>query len=106
MELLPKPKRRSGVRRASKQITKLLNEYQATEGMSVVEFCLKHKIKKATFYNWQKRSNAALPGQNKAGCFIAVQPLPAPGAPLLFAEVNGIRLYQVVAPDYLKALVS
>ena len=106
MEELPKAKKQPGVRRTRKQIIKLLKEYHKTEGMSVVDFCQMHKIKKARFYNWQKRFNSALPGDDKPGGFIPLQPIASSvSEPQLFAEVNGIRLYQVVAPDYLKALI-
>lgn len=99
-------RRKPGIRRTRKQILKLLKEFQHAEGTSVADFCRMHKINKANFYNWQKRFSAALPIQNKPVGFIPLQPISAAGTPQLFAEINGIRLYQAVEPDYLKALLS
>lgn len=110
MEELHPVKRRPVVRRTRKQILKLLKEFNKTEGISVVDYCKMHKVNKSNFYNWQKRYGVECALPSSAQGFVPLQ-LPssfstAGNVPGLFAEVNGIRLYQVVAPEYLKALLS
>lgn len=110
MEELNPVKGRPVVRRTKKQILKLLKEFSKTEGISVVDYCKMHKVNKSNFYNWQKRYVLECSAPASPQGFVPLQ-LPSsvatPGSvPGLFAEVNGIRLYQVVAPEYLKALLS
>lgn len=103
-------KRKVPVRRTRKQITKLLKEYESKEGMTTTEFCKLHNVNKSNFYNWQKRYGSEQIINSKPKGFIPVDVSlfsdPSGVGSSLFAEVNGIRLYQVVAPEYLKALVS
>jgi hypothetical protein len=102
--------RKSPVRRTRKQIVKLLKDFESKEGMTIVDFCKLHEVNKSNFYNWQKRYGSVQSGTNKSEGFVPLQITPAlptaASGPLLFAEVNGIRLYQVVAAEYLKALLS
>jgi hypothetical protein len=109
MEEINQGKRKSPVRRSSRQIIKLLKEYAGTEGSSVVEFCKLHGINKSNFYNWQKRYGFKQVKQDKPKGFVPLQLTPSSqppdSAPCLFAEVNGIRLYHFVAAEYLKALL-
>ena len=77
---------------------------QHQSGLSVKSFCAKHDIATATFHNWKqqlKRSST----ERKASGF-ATLAIQAPSQPLLFAEVRGIRLYQPMSADFLKALAS
>jgi len=98
------------VRRSRKQIVKLLKDYQSREGMRVVEFCKLHGLNKSNFYSWQKRYGGKQPQKCEPKGFLSVELTHSPETPgattSLFAEVKGIRLYQVVSADYLKALVS
>lgn len=110
MEQLHPAKRKPVVRRSRQQILKLLKEYNSTQGVSVADYCKMHKVNKSNFYNWQKRYGLQCPVPAVSQGFVPLQ-LPsslstAGNVSSLFAEVNGIRLYQVVAPDYLKALLS
>jgi Transposase len=110
MEASNQKARKSPVRRTRKQIVKLLKEYESTEGMTIVDFCKLHTINKSNFYNWQKRYGSKRPGSNKSKGFVPLQitPLSQPPAsvPLLFAEVKGIRIYQMVTAEYLKMLAQ
>lgn len=110
MEELKQEKRKSPVRRTRKQIIKVLKEFEGTEGITVLDFCKQQDVNKSNFYNWQKRYGSRLSGSSKSKGFVPLQMAPAvqptASVPLLFAEVNGIRLYQVVAAEYLKALSS
>jgi hypothetical protein len=110
MEELNQVKIKSPVRRTRNQIAKLLKEYESKEGMTTIEFCKLHNINKSNFYNWQKRYGSQQRNNSKAKGFIPIEVSPScqpcGSVSSLFAEVNGIRLYQVVAAEYLKALVS
>ena len=111
MEEVNQVKRKIPVRRTRKQIGKLLKEYESKkEGMTTIEFCRLHDINKSNFYNWQKRYGSERLNRSKPKGFIPIEVSPSshPSGIVssLFAEVNGIRLYQVVAAGYLKALAS
>lgn len=80
------------------------------EGVRVIDFCKLHDINKSNFYSWQKRYGPKPSKSSKAKGFVPLQvTAPSPPTayiPFLFAEVNGIRIYQVVAAEYLKELGS
>ena len=103
-------KRKSPVRKTSKQIIKLLKDYASRQDMTIVEFCKLNDINKSNFYSWQKRYVINQSKPVKARGFVPLKLAPTPsspdGVPSLFAEVKGIRLYQVVSSEYLKALLS
>lgn len=87
--------------RSSGQKEELL-QLQQRSGLSIKSFCVKHNIAMATFDNWKqqrKKQVAVVEGSGFAELEIQV-----PCQPLLFAEVKGIRLYQPVSVDFLKAL--
>lgn len=95
---------------SEKKIRALLEKYNAQDKLSVRKFSKKHKIHRATFYNWLKTySNKNAPNkEQKTFVPIEVRSTTVPvvsDIPALFAEVNGIRLYHLVSPDYLKALL-
>lgn len=93
-------------RRTKAQILDLLGEYDKNHGMTVRDFCKLHQISEASFYSARKRHRWRLTSKQQSSGFIAI-PRPAFKEPAgsLFAEVNGIKLYQAVPADYLKALV-
>ena len=103
----PQAKRR---RTDQAQILSLLKKFNSQDKLSVAKFCRKHKIHRTTFYAWQKGH-----GKKDEECdpkgFVPVEvaPISSPAGlsddPTLFAEVNGIRLFHYVSPDYLKALL-
>lgn len=101
MESTIKPPR---IRRNTHQIHDLLKEFD--EGnVSVALFCRKHSISNGTFYKWRSRYKRKTEKKIKGAGFAAVRIIPSLG-PGLFAEVNGIKIYQPVAASYLKELLS
>lgn len=94
-------------RRRKKQVLDLLDKYENTPGMSVRAFCKLHQTSEGAFYSARKRyrgSDASLP--KKSGFVALAQPALKESTGNLFAEVKGIRLYQVVSAEYLKALIA
>ena len=90
-----KPKR---LFRNEAQIRELLASYAAS-GLSIKSFCQANGIPNGSFHNWQKKYGA----HQKSSGFTSVSI--ATTAAVLFAEVNGIRLYQPVSTTYLKELL-
>ena len=93
-------------RRSRHQVIALLNEYDNSRGMSVKEFCKLHQISKSAFNSARNRHRAAPKSKPQPSGFIAISS-PANKEPsnTLFAEVKGIKLYQAVTANYLKALI-
>ena len=90
-------------RRTKAQMLELLAEYDKTTGMTVKDFCQLHKVTEGSFYTARKRHLAA--EKKQPSRFIAIVPHgSAHPTATLFAEAKGIKLYQVVPVDYLKAL--
>src|SRR5674476_523393 len=98
----PQVKRR---RTDQAQILSLVKKFNSQDKLSVAKFCRKHKIHRTTFYAWQKRhsKNVEAPGV-KGFVSVEVTPSVSPAKfseeATLFAEVNGIRLFHYVSPDY------
>ena len=94
-------------RRSKDQLLALLAEYDKTTGMTIKDFCKLHKVTGGSFYTARKRQRAAAALKKQSSGFIAIKrPAPDQTVATLFAEVKGIRLYQHVPVDYLKALIS
>lgn len=92
-------------RRSRDQMLELLDEFHKTPGMTVKAFCKLHQISEGSFYSSRSRYRSSGSPQ-KASRFIAIaRPVLNEPACTLFAEVSGIKLYQVVPADYLKSLV-
>lgn len=91
------------MRRSNSEIINLLNEFEKT-GVSVKEFCITHSIGKATFHKWQSRYKSKPDKQRKRAGFARLHIVPSAlhTQPPLFAEVNGIKIYQPVRASYLK----
>jgi hypothetical protein len=93
-------------RRNKAQIWELLQEFDKDHGLSVKDFCRLHKISEGAFYAARKRYRSKSKSKQKPSGFIAIaQPSSKASSAVLFAEVNGIRLYQAVSADYLKSLM-
>jgi hypothetical protein len=93
-------------RRNKTQMLEMLNEFDKTKGMSIKEFCKLRQISEGSFYSARKRHRARSNKKKQSSGFIAItSPALKEPSVSLFAEVNGIKLYQAVAPEYLKALV-
>lgn len=91
-------------RRTVAEVKKILALF-IESGNSAQQFCNDHNLSAAVFYKW--RSRYALKATVKKGNFVQLTP-PANSAASwpLFAEVRGIRIYQVVPAAYLKELLA
>ena len=92
-------------RRTHNQIKQLLLQFEK-DTLTVAEFCAIHSVSKATFHKWQSRYGIKSAKSAVAGGFAKLK-IASPGLNLqhsLFAEVNGIKLYQPVAASYLMEL--
>ncbi|MBA3830270.1 MAG: transposase [Taibaiella sp.] len=92
--------------RGEETILNILTEYKKSK-LSVKEFCFQNNIASATFHNWKKKySRRSVKSARPVG-FAALQiTQPVTSEPALFAEVNGIKIYQWVTGAYLKELLS
>ena len=94
------------------EILLFLKKFNSQNKLTLTQFCRKHKINRTNFYAWQKRHGKKEEQSNPKG-FVTIELTPTPAtspvrlseASTLFAEVNGIRLFHFVSPDYLKALL-
>jgi len=90
-------------RRTKEQILSLLSEFSKT-GLTVKQFCQAHHISTGTFHKWKAGvNNKPLKKAGGPGFLPVVVGSSSPG---LFAEINGIRLYQPVSAAYLKELLA
>jgi Transposase len=99
MEVISPVKRR--LFRSQPAILRLLRE-QRQSGLSIQKFCAQHSIPSGSFHNWKKKYGAG-DGLSAGSSFAPVQ---IKASATLFAEVNGIKLYQPVSAGYLKELAS
>jgi hypothetical protein len=89
-------------RRSKQQIEELLNLF-AKSNSGVKDFCREHNISPANFHKWKSRYRSKPQVKKNASGFARMDIVSLPG---LFAEVNGIKLYQPVSAAYLKELVA
>ncbi len=94
-------------RRKKEEIPGLLNEFEK-RGFTVKEFCEMYNISKATFHKWQSRYGNKIKQQTRLTGFAKVHIIPSRlnNQASIFAEVNGIKIYQPVAAAYLKELLQ
>jgi hypothetical protein len=93
------------------EVFKLLEEFETSDKLTAKSFCDQHQMTSSRFYYWLKRYRTQHVDSSASKGFVplVVKTKSFPSAPVsgsLFAEVNGIRLYQVVPPEYLKVLAS
>ena len=94
-------------KRTREQILQIVAEYEKAQGLTVKEFCQRHGISEGAFYSFRSRYGFKHQSKDKAAGFIAITtPVLKNSTNALFAEVNGIKIYQVVPADYLKTLAS
>jgi transposase-like protein len=86
--------------RSRAEIERLLDE-QKQSGQNIKSFCASRNVPQASFHNWRKKYSK----QAQATGFAAVQITP-PDHSSLFAEVQGIKIYQPVSAAYLKELMA
>ena len=90
------------IRRTAPEIRGLLDLFDVS-ALSAKEFCSTHGISEAAFYKWRGRYRTREEEQAFIPLHVAS---PSSDEAALFAEVNGIRIYQAVPAAYLKELVS
>ena len=88
-------------RKTATQIRGLLDLFDVS-ALSAKEFCSTHGISETTFYKWRGRYRSV----DVRNDFIPLQVAATSTEAALFAEVNGIRIYQAVPASYLKELAS
>ena len=94
-------------KRTREQILQTVAKYEKSHGLTVKEFCRQHGISEGSFYSFRSRYGFKNQSKDKTGGFIAITtPVLKDSTNALFAEVNGIRIYQAVPADYLKTLAS
>lgn len=89
-------------RRTASEIRVLLDLFDLS-AVTAKEFCSTHGIRETAFYKWRGRYRTREEEQAFIPLHVAS---PSSGEAALFAEVNGIRIYQAVPASYLKELVS
>lgn len=106
-KLMEQPNGKAPISRRSKaRILELISKYDKSQGMTVKAFCKLHQISEGAFYSVRSRYRSSDTSHQKQAGFIAIaRPAFKEPAGILFAEVNGIKLYQAVPADYLKALI-
>ena len=91
-------------RRTSAEIKQLLEDFKQS-GTNANEFCKSLGVTEGAFYKWRSRYEKKATAQQSG--FVDLLTSSTPGfEPALFAEVNGIRIYQAVSAQFLKELVS
>lgn len=103
MEQAINPQRKP--RRGKGELLALVNKFGKTTGITAKEFCRQHNIAEGCFYTARKRYLNKSTAEKKQFGFIALAPGSGSNGCSLFAEVGGIKLYQAVTADYLKALL-
>ncbi|HUP13261.1 MAG TPA: transposase [Niastella sp.] len=94
-------------KRTREQILQIIAQYKKAEGVTVKDFCRHHGISEGSFYSFRSRYGFSNQVKDKPGGFIAITtPMLKESFNTLFAEVNGIKIYQAVPADYLKTLAS
>ena len=100
-------KKSESTKRNKEQILHLLSEYEKSHGLTIKQFCQQHGISEGVFYSYRSRYGFKKPPKSKSGGFIPITtPVLKESFNTLFAEVNGIKIYQAVPADYLKTLAS
>ena len=92
--------------RGREAILNILADYKESK-LSIKAFCLERNIASATFHNWKKKHSrhTVKPGRHPGFAKLQITSPAISGTPL-FAEVNGIKLYQWVTAAYLKELLA
>jgi hypothetical protein len=94
-------------KRNKEEILHLLAEYEKSHGLTIKQFCRQHGISEGVFYSYRSRYRSNSQANDKSAGFIAItSPVLKDSTNTLFAEVNGIKIYQAVSADYLKCLAS
>ena len=93
------------LRRTRNQIEVLLQEFE-NSNMNIPQFCKSHSVSTTTLHKWQSRYRSKVERIFKPAGFakLNITSSVSNGQGTLFAEVQGIKLYQPVSASYLKEL--
>ena len=94
----------SGVQRSRDEIISILEECRKSK-LNVKEFVKTKGIHEATFYNWRNKYGSKTSKERSGFARIKINPSLAAHAETLFAEVRGIKIYQLVSASFLKELL-
>ena len=95
------------VRHTRDQLKEIMVQYDKERGLTIKEFCKLHGISEGSFYSARReRQHSLTKSTQKNRGFIAIHPSVAQSPATLFAEVRGIKIYQMVPAEYLKTLES
>lgn len=91
--------------RGEETILKILDECKKSN-VAVNKFCADNGISPGTFHNWKKKysNNPVKPDAQPGFTTLQINSSARVAEPGLFAEVNGIKIYQPVTAAYLKEL--
>lgn len=92
-------------RRTSQEILQLLALFKKQQ-CSAAEFCTTNNISKTAFAKWRSRYGTQHRVSKTTPAFSTFHCAVQSDTPMLFAEVNGIRIYQPVAACFLKELAG
>jgi hypothetical protein len=90
--------------RGKVEIVRLLRKHEKS-GLSILAFCAANQIAQSTFHKWKKKYSEVSGGDVESSGFSRLQITSTAVEAALFAEVNGIRIYQPVGAAYLKELL-
>lgn len=88
------------IQRSEQEILKMIDEYEKS-GFNLKEYCEVSELNEQTFSTWLRKYK-----RSSEDGFTTIEIVPSKNSALLFAEVNGIRLYKEVSAEYLKSLLS
>jgi len=104
MEQAAKQQKRKLVRHSSQVVSEIISEYQRGR-QTIKEFCSDKGISTGTFYCWlSKHRNKKEP--KKAPAFVPVKIKEEAAEENVFVEYKGLKFYQPVSVDFLKALIN
>ena len=93
-------------RRSKQQIQDLLSEFEKSKA-TAKDFCIQYSINPANFHKWKSRYKVAAVNKGKRAGFakldVGDSSILSGG---LFAEVNGIKIFQPVSASFLKELIA
>jgi hypothetical protein len=107
MKQFKEARRKPSGKRTEADIESLIRKYYSSKGITIKAFCEQHAIREWKFYTWHKRYRSAEGFAKEQQRFVPVEVMSIDDdkAAGLFAEVQGIRIYQPVPADYLKFLL-
>lgn len=104
MEQVTKQQKQKLTRHSSQVVSEIISEYEKGQ-QTVKEFCADKGINTGTFYCWlSKRRNNKQPKNRPA--FVPVKIKEDTAAGKVFAEYKGLKFYQPVGVEFLKALIN